>query len=75
MKVSIISRSRLKTSNLIRRPDAEALIVGTEWNLFKEIDLRKIKDAMKVPVIIDGRNIYQPKKMRAAGFQYISVGR
>lgn len=55
--------------------DAEALLIVTEWNEFRELDLNKIKKIMKKPVIIDGRNIYQPEKIKAMGFTYQGVGR
>jgi UDPglucose 6-dehydrogenase len=47
----------------------------TEWNEFKEIDLKKLKDKMKTPNLIDARNIYNPDKARALGFTYMGVGR
>jgi UDPglucose 6-dehydrogenase len=53
----------------------DALIVLTEWNEFKNIDLEQVRDAMKTPVILDGRNIYDPVEMRALGFTYRGVGR
>ncbi|MBI2195782.1 MAG: UDP-glucose/GDP-mannose dehydrogenase family protein [Candidatus Levybacteria bacterium] len=55
--------------------DADALIVATEWNEFKEIDLEKVKRLMKSPIIIDARNIYDPEKAKSLGFKYIGVGR
>lgn len=55
--------------------DAHALCVLTEWNEFKEVDFAKVKSLLKKPVIFDGRNIYDPKKMKALGFVYHSVGR
>lgn len=55
--------------------DADALIVITDWNEFKEIDFKRIKKDMKNPVIIDGRNIYNPQKVRDLGFIYVGVGR
>jgi len=55
--------------------DADVLIVVTEWNEFKELDLEKVKKLMKTPNLIDGRNIYTPKKATAIGFNYIGVGR
>lgn len=55
--------------------DTDALVIVTEWNEFKEIDFNKLKSLMKSPVIIDGRNIYEPKKLRGLGFTYIGVGR
>jgi len=53
----------------------DALIVITEWNEFKQIDLAKVKKLMKQPVIFDGRNIYEPLDMEKLGFKYYSIGR
>jgi UDPglucose 6-dehydrogenase len=53
----------------------DAIIVNTEWNEFIQLDLEEIKKKMKQPVIIDGRNIYDPEKMKALGFVYRGVGR
>ena len=55
--------------------DSEVLLILTEWNEFKELDLKKIKSLMKTPLIIDGRNIYNPEDIKKEGFTYISVGR
>lgn len=55
--------------------DADAVVVMTEWNEFKELDLEKVKSLMKSPTIIDGRNIFDPEKARSLGFNYIGVGR
>jgi UDPglucose 6-dehydrogenase len=55
--------------------NADALIVLTEWNEFKQIDLAKLKKIMKSPVLFDGRNIYHPELMKKIGFMYYSVGR
>ncbi|MBW2981141.1 UDP-glucose/GDP-mannose dehydrogenase family protein [Candidatus Woesearchaeota archaeon] len=55
--------------------DADALVILTEWNEFKELDLKKIKGLLKQPLIIDGRNIYNPEELKKEGFKYISVGR
>ncbi len=54
---------------------ADCLIITTEWNEFKELDFAKVKKNMKVPLIIDGRNIYDPKKLKKLGFKYIGIGR
>ncbi len=54
---------------------SDALIILTEWQEFKDIDLLKIKKLLKKPVIIDGRNIFNKKRMEELGFVYISVGR
>ena len=55
--------------------NAHALIILTEWNEFKQVDLKKVKTLMADPVIFDGRNLYQPKKMEKLGFHYFSTGR
>ncbi|MGH2582671.1 MAG: UDP-glucose dehydrogenase family protein [Anaerolineales bacterium] len=55
--------------------DADALLVVTEWNEFKNLDLERIRDSMKQPVVLDGRNIYQPESMNALGFTYHGIGR
>lgn len=54
---------------------ADALIVATEWNEFKHLDLERIQKSMRRPVFIDGRNIYEPERMKALGFIYRGVGR
>jgi UDPglucose 6-dehydrogenase len=53
----------------------DALIVVTEWNEFKQLDLEKIKELLKTPVIYDGRNIYEPAVMHELGFAYRAIGR
>lgn len=54
---------------------ADVVVVVTEWNEFKELDLQKFKKLMKTHNMVDGRNIYDPKKARSLGFNYIGVGR
>ena len=54
---------------------ADALAIVTEWNEFREPDFKKIRQALKSPVVFDGRNIYSPEHMRALGFTYFSIGR
>jgi UDPglucose 6-dehydrogenase len=54
---------------------ADCLIIATEWDEFKKLDLGKVKKMMNHPTIIDGRNIFDPKKMIEMGFNYRSVGR
>jgi UDPglucose 6-dehydrogenase len=53
----------------------DALMVVTEWNEFKQLDLAKVKSLLKTPVIYDGRNIYDPQLMKEMGFTYRSIGR
>jgi UDPglucose 6-dehydrogenase len=54
---------------------ADALVIATEWNEFREPDFARMRKLMKTPVIFDGRNIYSPEQMKAQGFTYYSVGR
>lgn len=54
---------------------ADALIIMTEWNLFRNLEFKKLKAAMRSPALLDLRNIYDPARVAAAGFTYISVGR
>ncbi len=55
--------------------DAEAMLVVTEWNEFLELDLPRIKKLMARPIIIDGRNIYNPDQIRSLGFSYQGIGK
>ncbi len=54
---------------------AHCLVVFTEWNEFKEMDLERVKALMREPNMVDGRNIYDPDKVKALGFNYRGVGR
>ena len=53
----------------------DAVIVVTDWNEFKLLNLEKLGAGMKERVMFDGRNIYQPEKVRKFGFRYFSIGR
>ena len=55
--------------------DADILVFMTEWNQFRALDMEKVKQLLKSPKIADLRNIYEPKEMRALGFEYVGVGR
>ncbi len=55
--------------------DADVLVIVTEWNEFKLLNMERIKGAMKNPLIFDGRNIYDPVKLRRLGFEYHCIGR
>ncbi len=55
--------------------DADALIIVTEWNEFKQLNMERVKASMTNPLLFDGRNIYDPVKMRRLGFDYHCVGR
>jgi UDPglucose 6-dehydrogenase len=54
---------------------ADALVIITEWNQFRALDMKRVKELLKAPKIADLRNIYEPADMRELGFEYIGVGR
>jgi UDPglucose 6-dehydrogenase len=54
---------------------ADALVIITEWDQFRALDLDRIKGLMKSPVLVDLRNIYRPEEVRREGLKYVSVGR
>jgi UDPglucose 6-dehydrogenase len=54
---------------------ADALVILTEWNEFRALDLKRVKSLLHRPLIIDLRNIYTIAEMQEAGFEYHSVGR
>src|ERR1700728_2148125 len=55
--------------------DADALLILTDWREFAELDLPKLNEALRYPIVIDGRNLYDPQTMLDHGFTYMSVGR
>ncbi|MEN6372620.1 MAG: UDP-glucose/GDP-mannose dehydrogenase family protein [Armatimonadota bacterium] len=55
--------------------EADALVLLTEWNQYRALDLTKVKNSMNNPVFIDLRNVYEPVQMTAIGFRYFSIGR
>jgi len=55
--------------------DADALVVVTEWHLFRNPDFGKLKERLREPVIFDGRNIYDPRELAEKGFAYYGIGR
>ena len=75
-----VKKTYLNKVNFAKDPysavkSTDSLLIVTEWNEFKQIDLDKVKKLMESPVIFDGRNIYDPQKMKKLGFKYYSVGR
>ncbi|MBF6613537.1 MAG: UDP-glucose/GDP-mannose dehydrogenase family protein [Chloroflexi bacterium] len=54
---------------------ADALLLITAWNEFKQLDMEKLHKVMRHPILVDGRNVYDPKEMRDLGFTYAGVGR
>ncbi|MCH7604857.1 UDP-glucose/GDP-mannose dehydrogenase family protein [Patescibacteria group bacterium] len=55
--------------------DADLIVIATEWTQFQKLHWKKIMKSMRKPVIVDGKNLLDPKKMKKLGFQYISIGR
>lgn len=55
--------------------DSEALVIATDWNEFKHLNLERLKQLMRQPLVVDGRNIYEPAEMRQLGFVYYGIGR
>ncbi len=54
---------------------ADLLALATEWNQFRNLDLEKIKESLRRPILVDLRNVYEPEKVKALGFSYYGVGR
>jgi UDPglucose 6-dehydrogenase len=54
---------------------ADALVIMTEWKAFRSPDFTELKRALKNPVVFDGRNLYEPVVIRAAGLEYFPIGR
>ncbi len=69
------NRIKLAKDEFEAAKDVDALLIITEWNEFREPDFDHLRKSMKHPVIFDGRNIYESKKMGILGFRYFSIGR
>jgi UDPglucose 6-dehydrogenase len=54
---------------------ADALVIITEWNQFRKLELDRLCELLRRPLVVDLRNLYEPEKMAAAGFEYVSIGR
>ena len=54
---------------------ADAMVLVTEWDMFRALDIAKIKQLLKQPIVVDLRNVYQPEDMLQAGIAYVSIGR
>jgi UDPglucose 6-dehydrogenase len=70
----------LKRVTLCKNPydvaeGADALVLATDWNEFKQLDFDRIRDLMRQPILMDGRNAWDPDRLRKLGFQYMGVGR
>jgi len=66
---------RYEESNYVAAEGADALVLVTEWNEFRRPSFDRLKATMRQPVIFDGRNIWNPAELRAAGFTYSAIGR
>jgi UDPglucose 6-dehydrogenase len=71
----ILPRLRLCETPYDVADGADAIVLATEWNEFKQLDFARIKQAMRTPVIVDGRNQWDAAQLRALGFTYFGIGR
>jgi UDPglucose 6-dehydrogenase len=55
--------------------NADVLVIVTEWNEFRSLDLKRMMKLLRAPVVVDLRNVYEPEEMWASGFRYTSIGR
>ncbi len=69
------NKIRFTKNNYEALEGADALILVTEWNVFRNPDFKVMKKLLKYPVIFDGRNQYNPQEMRELGFLYFGAGR
>jgi len=69
------SRVEFATSGYQAATGADALAVVTDWNEYRHPDFARIKQVLKRPIIIDGRNLYPMNRMAEMGFKYYSIGR
>jgi UDPglucose 6-dehydrogenase len=63
------------TSPMATLEGADALLVITEWKEFRSPDFDAIRTQLKEPLVFDGRNLYDPQQVRAAGLEYFAIGR
>jgi UDPglucose 6-dehydrogenase len=68
-------RIRYATTNYEALTGSDALVIVTDWNEYRHPDFVRIKDTLRRPILIDGRNLYAPEKLAALGFTYRSFGR
>ncbi|MFH1231771.1 MAG: UDP-glucose/GDP-mannose dehydrogenase family protein [Planctomycetota bacterium] len=71
---SILSNIRYSPNAYEAARDSDCLVIATEWDEFKNISLRKLKKIMRRPIIIDGRNMFEPTTMKRLGFSYYGIG-
>ena len=68
-------RIRYVENNYDALQDADALVIITEWKQYRVPDFKRIRSLLRQPVILDGRNVYNPARMKELGFDYASIGR
>ena len=73
--LKVLNRVTLCEDSYQAVENADALVLATEWNEFKQLDFKRIKSIMRQPVIVDGRNLWDPQLLRSQGFVYFGVGR
>jgi UDPglucose 6-dehydrogenase len=71
---SIFPRLSCQTDPYVAANQADAVLIATEWDEFRSLDLRRLRNVMRTPVIADGRNILDPAEVRGLGFVYFGVG-
>ncbi|CAN7611083.1 UDP-glucose/GDP-mannose dehydrogenase family protein [Phenylobacterium sp. LjRoot219] len=71
----MLPRVEFKDDPYAAAEGADALVIITEWDQFRALDLERVRGLMKSPVLVDLRNIYKPEEVRRDGFRYVSVGR
>ena len=71
----VLSNVEFSDSAYAAASGADALVLCTEWDEFRKLDLEKLRSVMAQPILIDGRNVFDPKRMAELGFVYTSVGR
>ncbi len=71
----LADRVEFPESNYACLEDADALLICTEWQPYRRPDFERMRELLRSPVILDGRNLYRPERMRDLGFEYHSVGR
>jgi UDPglucose 6-dehydrogenase len=69
------NKIRYATNEYEALKGADALIIATEWSVFRNPDFKQVKKAMKKPIIFDGRNLYGTNQIKEMGFTYYSIGR
>ena len=72
---SLMPQVSMKTDAYEAARDADAVVIVTEWDAFRALDMTRLKQSARGNLLIDLRNIYEPAEMRAAGFDYTSIGR